>query len=1377
MDRAPTSAGERRALVASTALVAVVVLLQAPGRIVPETKLDVYVEPWRFLQRALGAWDPSAAFGRVQNQAIGYVFPMGAFTTALRAVGVPPWLVQRAWIVLVVSLALWGAHRVAAAVGVGSAAGRLVAAWAYAVAPATMSLAAFQSAGQLPYSVLPHVLAPLLVATPGASPRRVAARSTLWIVVMGGVNGASSFAVLAAVVVWFATRSPGPDRRRLAGWWALGATAATVWWLVPLLVSIRYGVRFTDFTEQSSVTTVTESGLEVLRGTGNWLSYLRVDAGPWLPGSRAMATSRVAIVGTVAVAAAGLVAMCRRDAPGRRWLVPTFLIGTIAMGVGYAGAWGGAGSGLAQQLLDGPFVAFRNVHKFAALVRLPIAIGLGHLVALASVGVESSTIRRPRVDDSATGLGGRTRGVRIGGTAAACLASLAIVLAILPATNRLTAPGSFASLPRAWDEAAAWLAQHDDHGRALLLPGSSFAEYRWGRPLDEPLSPAGRTPWAVRDLIPLGGNGSTRLLDGIDRALATDALPPGFVASLQRAGITHLVVRNDLDLTRTGGPRPATVRRLLATAPGLQRVASFGSVAGDRGVDGRVATPPGGPATEAFRDIDVYEVPPADGTGAAADPRIATYPASGTLVVGGGPEATLQLDPTDLEGRAIVLDVDRHGADLGPVVDVATDTARRRDVEFGAIRDASTYTLTPGQRSPITGDEPVDRWPADAPTGLTDARLQGAASLEGNGGVSTVLHPEDQPFAAFDGDPRTRWVAPNAGLSDWLEVTFDQPEPIRRLEVDIPDQEGVRISELEVTTDQGSRTVAVRPGTTAIRLPAGPTRRVRLRVADVAGTRQAEAPAITDVRIDGRHLRRGLVAAQPESGADLVSLDRARADRFDTVRRDEDAKLDRWFRWTGGPSARMSGTATAQPGPALRRAIAEASPAPRSGDVQASASSTLRDEPGLAPAKAIDGDPTTAWVSDAEVRAPRLDLRWQGDVVIDDLKVVPVADAGGSGLDPVGRVDVVVDGKRYERTLDSTGTVSIPATSTDRLRLEFPADEPSARRVGIAEVAVPALVGRFPEVASGDTRIALACGAGPKVRIDGRVVPTTASATIAQIERGAAVRWRACAPVRLARGTHHLTSEDGALVPSTVRIAPTAGLGKVGRPRAATVERWDAEDRRVSVAAGPRTILATSENANDGWQATLDGRRLTPIRVDGWRQGWIVPAGGAGTVVLRYAPGRAQHLGLALGLACLVGLVALALWPARRASGWEPPGERRIAFPVAAALAIGAALGLCWPVVVVAVPLLVAARRGRQASMGWIAGGATVLAGLVAVVWAGADIGSGQGTFSGAAQALAAVAIVAVAASLSEAAGSTPSTPGPGDRPPPGTGTTPGGSG
>jgi len=273
-----TASRERAALWLSSVVITVVVLLQDNGRIVPETKLDVVLDPWTMASRSLSAWDPSAGFGRVQNQAIGYLFPMGMWNMIGDAVSSPPWLTQRLWLAGIVVISMWGAHRVATAAGISTAGGRISSALVYALAPATISVTFFQSAGQLPYALIPHVLAELMAARQGDSQRRVAARSTLWLVAMGGVNAASVAAVVPLVGVWFWSREQGSDRRRLAGWWILGAVLGSLWWAIPLVVTVRYGIRFTDFTETASTTTITESATEILRGTGHWLPYLDTSA-------------------------------------------------------------------------------------------------------------------------------------------------------------------------------------------------------------------------------------------------------------------------------------------------------------------------------------------------------------------------------------------------------------------------------------------------------------------------------------------------------------------------------------------------------------------------------------------------------------------------------------------------------------------------------------------------------------------------------------------------------------------------------------------------------------------------------------------------------------------------------------------------------------------------------------------------------------------------------------------------------------------------------------------------------------------------------------------------------------------------------------------
>ncbi len=1352
---------------------------QAPGEVVPETKLDITLDPVRYLGRALSAWDPSAGFGRIQNQSVGYLFPMGPFFAVGEALGVPAWITQRAWVSLLLVLGYWGAHRLARAVGVAAPSGRVVAGLAYTLSAASLATVAFQSAGQLPYVLAPWVLVPLVTATPDRSPRRAAARSALAVFAMGGVNGAATLAVLPLAVVWLLTREPGRDRRRLAAWWIGGVVAATAWWAVALAVSVRYGLRFTALTEQASITTSTESATEVWRGTGNWLAHLETQAGRWLPGAWSMVSSPVAVVASVVLALGGALGLVRRDAPGRAWLLPSALLGAAAIGIGYDGAAGGSLGPWAQALLDGPLVAFRNVHKFSAVVRLPLAIGLGHLVAtVAARRTEASPARRERA---------RVPG-RLQAPAAAGLAVGLVALAGYPlVTGSLTAPGGFENLPAAWRDAAGWIDAQDRSDRTLLVPGAAFAENRWGRPLDEPWAVLASGSWAVRDLIPLGGNGSTRLLDGLDAALAGDQLPEGFVTALQRAGIGHLVVRNDLDLRRTGGPAPATVRRLLATDARLVRVAAFGPLVGaaDRGGDLRIAASAADLAPRDLRQIEVYEVP-------APAARATAYPTAGSLVVGGAAEAMVDLPATVVDGRAAFVDADGPGdADRSDDLVVATDTARRRDVDFGDVRNNATYTLEADETSPFTDGEVKDRWAGDDPPELTVARLEGARALTSDGGQGDV-GPGHQPFAAFDGDRTTTWTPGPPAVGRWLQVTLDRPRRVPRVRLEVPATEGERIRAVSVVTDGGTRQARIGAGgALTLATAPGDTTFVRIRVDEVTAGQVVAPLGLSEVELEGVTLARPLVAVS-DGPAAAASLVRASADPQGLDATDEDAALDRLVELDAARDWELSGTASAVAGPETDAIVAGATPAPAPDAIRVTGTAAWAGRAARVPASAVDGDRTTAWVTGRTLTPPILDMSWEGPVTVRHVRI----DQLPSGTDHIRTVRITVAGRRYLRRLPASGRITIPATRTDALSITFDPDRVAVHRVGIVEVAVDGLADRRATRPDRDAVVDLPCGEGPRLLVDGNPQATRARATVGDLLDGTPVRWESCDPLVLERRVHRISGsagDDGLL--RIDRLLARSRMAEGGSDRAVPAARrvrvtgWDATARSVTIAPGAAAVLATTENHNRGWTASIGGVDLEPVRVDGWRQGFVVPAGDGGRIVLRFTPAVTHRAGVALGAVGALVLVAAATWPGRdrrrqahRSPTWDPPAERGWSDLVVISIGVGVGLALGGPAVLALGVLLVLPDRARRLPV--VLAAALVGAGAV-VFAAGPGAGVGVGSYSATAQVVSTVAWLALAASAvspawpirDSGAGSTPSTRDPSGHRPPRSGSTPEGSG
>jgi arabinofuranan 3-O-arabinosyltransferase len=1384
-------------VVAAAALI--LTFAQSPGRVSPDTKLDLTANPLRFLARAFNLWNSELPFGQAQNQAYGYLFPHGTFFLVGDVLGLPGWVTQRLWWALLLTVGFWGLLRVAEALGIGSPTSRIIAAVAFALSPRVLTTLGAISSETLPMMLAPWVLLPVILALRGeGSVRVMAARSALAIALMGAVNAVATMTGCLAAVIWLACHRPNRLWWRFTAWWLACAVLAVAWWVVALVLLGRISPPFLDFIESSGVTTQWMSLTEMLRGTDAWTPFVAPNA----TAGTSLVTGSVAVLATTLVAAAGLAGLAIRSSPAsgrcpqpafRGRLITILLIGVVLLAAGYSG---GLGSPVAQQVqafLDADGTPLRNIHKLEPLLRLPLTLGLAHL--LGRIPLPGSAPRR--VWTNALAHPEHDKRVAVGVVVLVALAAATS----LAWTGRLTPPGAFTAIPQYWHDTADWLDKHNTGGRVLVAPGAPFATQVWGASHDEPLQVLGSSAWGVRDSIPLTPPQTIRALDSVQRLFAAGRPSAGLADTLARQGISYVVVRNDLNPETSRSARPVLVHQAIEGSGGLVKKAQFGEPVGPGTLAGFVTDSGLRPRYPA---VEIYQV---HGTSPVVPYLVDT---DAMARVDGGPEALLRLDERrrllrqpPLGPMLLASDAEQAGLPV-PAVTV-TDTPLARETDYGRVDDHSSAIRTPDD--PRHTYNRVPDYPAGGADMVYGQWTGGRVSVSSSASDSTALPnvaPMSGPAAAIDADSSTSWVSNSlqAAVGQWLQVDFDHPVTNATITI-TPSASavGAQVRRLEVSTVNGTGTLrfdeAGKPLTTA--LPYGETPWVRITAVDTDDGSPGVQFGITDFTVTQydangfahpvnlRHTAMvpgppaNSAVAQWDLGSELLgrqgcaeSPNGIRCAAAMALSPEEPVNLSRTLTVPERTAVTPTVWVRARQGPNLADLISEP------GTVRATGDADPIDVLGSAYA-AADGDPGTAWTApQAVVRhkiAPTLTLKLPARSEVAGLRVAPssselpahptlVAVDLGDGPQ-VRRLSSDGGAQWFELKPGVTDTIRLSILDwdnvIDRTALGFDQLKPP----GLAEVT--ALDPRGAPIAAADAArnrerpIDLPCGRGPVIGVAGQFVQTSVATTVGALVDGDPFAARPCraGPITLPAGQQELVISPGAaFVVDGVQLAgPLADQLRTAATAPAQTGAWSADHREVNVAPSQASrVMVVPESVNPGWTARAgDGSLLSPVTVNGWQQGWVLPPGTAGIVTLTFASNALYRAGLAGGLALLPVLALLAFLPVRRprapeepARPWQP-GRAAVSIAV---LAAGAVIsGVAGVVVVGAALALRNLLRRREklcdaVTVGLTAGG-LILAGAVLSQYPWRSVDGYVGHSSGV-QLLALISIGTLAASVVE---------------------------
>jgi len=1356
-----------------------VLLANDPGRMFFETKLSVDLDPAGFYASLWHLMDPRNTFGALNNQAVGYAMPMGPFYLAGQLAHVPVWLTERLWLSLIIAVGFAGLVKLAEALDIGSPASRLLAGLVFVLWPTFTIVIGSTSSAALPGMLAPWAVLPLTAAVRGrGSVIWAAARSGAVVLCMSGVNATVTIEALLLPGLFILTYARGRRLVSLALCWGGAVVMATAWWALPLLLQGKYAFNFLPYVEQASTTTGTESAAAALRGAGNWTAYLNLGT-PWLPAGWAMVSTPMAIIVGAIAAACGLYGLAMRSLPAGTWLRLSVGLAAAATLAGYGRSLGGPFHQPVDHLLDGALAPFRNVYKLESVIAAALALGLAHVAAAwlaRTPGRKLTPIQRIFTWESRAVVG---------------VVLIGLMLPYL--SGEVLNPGSFSAVPRYWYQVAGFLAARSPQNTALVVPADAHGTYLWGDPIDDPLVVLAKSPWAEAGLVPYGGAGSQILLDTAENAIESGEQVSGLAGYLQRAGVRYIVVRNDLDPTQVGYTPAALVHQTLALS-GFTRVASFGPPIGGKQIEPR-ATRAQQAAVPSFPAVEVYA--PAGSAGPLSP--VSALPVTQTVLVNGGPDALLQLTGQHLLGPGQPAIIAGDPLPSRPAQWAVTDGQRRADTLFGMVNANVSYTYTATETNPPdagqlgrAGGPPRQLLPVPAAGHLTEAVLSGAASVTASSYGSWIADTQQEdPASAFDGNPATAWAEGDewSPVKQWIQIGFagqlDLPASIRiRLLDDSTTREIA--SQLRVSTAAGSVTTRV-AATGAIQpLKVVPGRTSWLRIT-ITGARRVHlgypGAGISDVLIPGVQVTRLLQPAQDPAGSRAASTVFSFHQQVPSPSAPADpaatAPMARTFTVAGPETLRPQASALALPGPGLDALLGQVSP-PGPGLLQVSVAGNPAAEPAGFPASLIRGLPGMPWT--AESASPVIHLSWHGQRRIGSLIVRP---ARGLPSTPHTVKITSPDGTR-QASIGAGGLVRFPAPlTTDRIDVSFPGvrqatvvsltGQLATLPVRLSQLSVPALAGLRAVTPDQQARVSLACGQGPALTVDGRVYRTSVSGTVGELSGYRPLPVRMCAPggtLSFGAGRHTLTAAaPGTFAVTDLSLASIAPgpetAAAAGAARAVTVRSWQPDQRQLSIGPGAASYLVMHGNFNPGWGATLNGHGLTPVRLDGWQQGFIVPAGPGGPITLSFRPAATYHLALAVSLAAAAILLAVAAWSfigrRRRGDGPGPGLAGREAWsrpPPGAArdprrawlgmLGVTALIFVAGGPVALAVPVLAylawrLSRAPRRTSPGtwlpWVAFGGMVASGLLSAV---RPFGGGLiGSFGGPAQACALIALAA----------------------------------
>lgn len=1250
-------------------------LASSPGRMPSDTKLFLYLDPWRLISDAPFSWDRRQFGGWVPHQTISYLWPSGPWYALFDAAGVPVWIAHRLWLGTVLLAGGLGARWLGRRLGL-PVAGALVVALVYQLSPFVLPYVSRTSLMLLPWAGLGWLIG-LTMAAARRGGWRHPAIIALLLATVGAPNATATLMIAPGPILWLVHDTLDRRiswRRAVATALRIGALAllTALWWMSMLAVQGRYGADVLGYSESLEAVSATARAPETIRGMGYWLAYVRDAFAATTTAALDYMSSPWLILTGFALVTAGFAGVALTRWAHRRFAALLVLAGTVlAVGVYPIDDPSPLMSALASNSRSAAALALRSSTRALPLSTLGLALGAGALVV--ALG---DRLRRRQGRHRA--LVAALPAVLIGAIAIANLPVLWTAGFVDPALER------DGDVPAAWREAAEALDAAPDGYRVLQLPGTEFGAYRWGYTVDPPLPGLTERPLVTRDLLPLGTPALMDLLFALDDRFQEGTIEPETIAPVARIlGADTVFVTGDVAFERFRTPRPEQTSALYAGVPGLGSPTPYGTPAVNEPVVSMLDE-------EALSDPSIgtpvapVELVPVE------DPVPIVRAGTDAVVISGSGDGIVDaaaaglIDGSEVLRAAAAIDPDGLDTAVSDAVQaIVTDSNRRRAHQWRGTQDVLGFTEDDDPTTPdLLREDPADQrlpvYEEPDPASETVAVQRGPVTARATAyGEPFSYRPEHRAMMAIDGDLSTAWLVADRADPTRDAIEIETAEPVDSVTLVQPLDPATNrwITRLDVYVD-GAGPYPVELGD-ASRTEAGqvvplpvPGTAVRLAITAI-GEDRVPLPngpdAVGFAEIETRLGPSEEIVVLPsdvlgaDDGAPQLSLvmTRLRTRPTNRWRSDPEPSLNREFTLTTPRAFQLDPTARLAPR-ASDAVLAELLGI--SGPV---ASDRLVGVPSAAGWAVADGDPSTAWTSpvgeavgvslelpvDPVGPGTPLTLQQPTDgqhATITELEV------SGSGAGTGARVAVPAP------DAEGRSVITLPDAAADLLRLTVTGTDAATTRdrrygeltplpVSIAEIELDGLrPSVVPETFDTGCRDDL-------VSLDGQPVPVRVTGSVADALDGSELDFSVCdlTPAELGAGEHVLRTTPGTAtgvdVDRVVLQSPgrSTSVGSGGNGDVPVTASSSRTRTTVTVDPCPEGCwLVFGEGYNTGWRAELDGEELTTHEqlaagLNGW---WLAPSGDERTVVITWTPQRTVTIGLlasAIGVLLCVAIVVV----------------------------------------------------------------------------------------------------------------------------------------